>query len=411
MTGPSPTSAPDVQGLRPHGRPAPALRLSRKVLIGGSCIAGIVLGGCVMLALQPPSAKPAKAPEPVADTQTKPVADQFNALPKDYSQVPVLGPPLNGDLGKPILAAETRGQLQASQASFPPANGLASASAPMPSVEARSTTLARQAVPDDHGAAAITSQLFTLKTPAETTPSAIPTTTTAPPLALAGLSTAQPQDSKSTADRQNAFLSQPADRVVVSPDRLQSPASATLIQAGSIIPAALVTGIRSDLPGQVIAQVTQNIYDSLTGRILLIPQGARLIGQYDNAIAFGQNRVLLAWNRLILPDGRSIVLEKLSAADTQGLAGLSDQTDYHWTGMLQAAALSTLLSVGTQAGASDQDSDIIHALRDGAADSISRTGQQIVERQLNIQPTLTIRPGFPLRVILTRDLVLEPLGQ
>ncbi|WP_255606729.1 TrbI/VirB10 family protein [Asticcacaulis sp. AND118] len=183
-----------------------------------------------------------------------------------------------------------------------------------------------------------------------------------------------------------------------------------LIQAGSVLPAALVTGIRSDLPGQVVAQVTQDVYDSLGRGFLLIPRGSRLLGEYDNAIAFGQSRVLLAWKRLILPNGKSLVLERLSAADARGNSGLQDRTDYHWDSIVGAAALSTLLSMGAEAGSSDNDSEIVRALRDGAADSVSRTGQRIVERQLNIAPTLTIRPGHRVRVIISRDLVLEPYG-
>ncbi|MBP0574207.1 TrbI/VirB10 family protein, partial [Mycobacterium tuberculosis] len=92
----------------------------------------------------------------------------------------------------------------------------------------------------------------------------------------------------------------------------------------------LITGIRSDLPGQITAQVTENIYDSPTGRILLIPQGTRVIGQYDNGVGFGQRRILLVWNRLIFPNGRSVVLERQPGADTQGYAGLEDGVDYHW---------------------------------------------------------------------------------
>ena len=91
-----------------------------------------------------------------------------------------------------------------------------------------------------------------------------------------------------------------------------------MVQAGAVIPAALVTGLRSDLPGQITAQVTSNVYDSPTGRFLLIPQGARLIGEYDSRVAFGQSRVLLAWTRLILPNGRSIVLERQPGADAAG---------------------------------------------------------------------------------------------
>ncbi|RVD30308.1 TrbI/VirB10 family protein, partial [Mesorhizobium sp. M4A.F.Ca.ET.020.02.1.1] len=188
------------------------------------------------------------------------------------------------------------------------------------------------------------------------------------------------------------------------------PASPYVLQAGAVIPAALVTGIRSDLPGQITAQVTQNVYDSPTGRSLLIPQGTRVIGQYDSGVGFGQKRVLLVWNRLIFPDGRSIVLERQPGADGQGYAGLEDGVDYHWGELFKAAALSTILSVGAEAGSSGQESDIVRALRSGASDSVSQVGQQIVQRQLQIAPTLDIRPGFPVRVLVTRDLVLQPYG-
>jgi type IV secretion system protein VirB10 len=174
-----------------------------------------------------------------------------------------------------------------------------------------------------------------------------------------------------------------------------------------VISAALITGIRSDLPGQITAQVTENIYDSPTGRNLLVPQGTRIIGQYDNGVQFGQRRVLLVWNRLILPNGRSIVLERQPGADTQGYAGLEDGVDYHWWDLAKAAGLSTLLSVGAELAVDDQDR-LLRAIRNGGQDTINDAGQQIVRRQLNVAPTLTIRPGFPVRIIVTRDLVFEP---
>lgn len=118
----------------------------------------------------------------------------------------------------------------------------------------------------------------------------------------------------------------------------------------------------------------------------------------------------LVWNRLIFPNGRSIVLERQPGADAEGYAGLEDGVDYHWGELFKAAVLSTILSIGAEAGSSGQESDIVRALRQGASNSVSQTGQQIVQRQLNIAPTLTIRPGFPVRVIVTRDLVLEPYG-
>jgi type IV secretion system protein VirB10 len=211
-------------------------------------------------------------------------------------------------------------------------------------------------------------------------------------------------------DRKLAFVNASIDRRITSPDRVTKPASPYIVQAGSVIPAALITGLRSDLPGQITAQVTESIFDSPTGRSLLIPQGARLIGIYDSQIAVGQSRALLVWTRLIMPNGRSIILERQPGADTGGYSGLQDEVDHHWGELFKAALLSTLLSVGAELGsdAGNGDSAVLQALRRGAGDSLNQTGQQIVRRNLNIQPTLTIRPGFPVRVIVNRDLVLEP---
>ncbi|RWR05015.1 TrbI/VirB10 family protein [Sinirhodobacter populi] len=153
----------------------------------------------------------------------------------------------------------------------------------------------------------------------------------------------------------------------------------------------------------------ENVYDSPTGALLLIPQGTRIIGQYDAGVTFGQRRVLLVWNRLILPNGRSIVLERQPGADASGYAGLEDGVDYHWWDLMKAAGLSTLLAVGTELATDDEDR-LIRAIRDGAQDTVNQAGQQIVQHQLQVAPTLTIRPGFPVRIIVTRDLVFEPAG-
>jgi type IV secretion system protein VirB10 len=181
-----------------------------------------------------------------------------------------------------------------------------------------------------------------------------------------------------------------------------------VLQAGAVIPASLITGLRSDLPGQVTAQVTEDVYDSPTGKILLIPQGARLIGEYDAQVAFGQSRALLVWNRLIMPNGKSILLERQPGADTEGYAGLEDEVDNHWGMLLKAAILSTLLSVGSEAGTSNSQNNLAQAIRQGASQSFSQVGEQVVGRSLNVQPTITIRPGFPMRVLVTHDLVIEP---
>jgi type IV secretion system protein VirB10 len=227
---------------------------------------------------------------------------------------------------------------------------------------------------------------------------------------LAAFATPATTERPSEPERKRAFLDQSSDRQAVSDQRLADPASPYLLMTGSVIPAALITGIRSDIPGQVLAQVTEDVRDSVNGRYLLIPRGSRLVGQYDNAISFGQSRLLLVWTRLILPNGRYLLLEKLSAADAGGYAGLRDRTDNHWGAVAGAGAVSTILAVGTEAGAPESDSALVRAIRGGGADAINRAGQQVVERQLNVQPTLTIRPGLPVRVILSRDLVLEPFG-
>jgi type IV secretion system protein VirB10 len=195
---------------------------------------------------------------------------------------------------------------------------------------------------------------------------------------------------------------------LTSVERLQGPASPYILQVGAVIPAALVTGLRSDAPGTAIALVTQDVFDSLGGGYLLIPKGSKLAGEYDAQVQNGQSRLRVIWTRLTLPSGKSIVLDKLPGADEQGMAGLQDGVDRHGGRVLAAAGLSTLLAIGSEAGSSGEESDLVRALRRGGADTASSVGQQIVGKSLDLAPTLTIRPGAPLRVLLTRDLVLEP---
>jgi type IV secretory pathway VirB10-like protein len=169
--------------------------------------------------------------------------------------------------------------------------------------------------------------------------------------------------------------------------------------------------ILSQNSSTITAQVTENVFDSPSGRFLLVPQGTRLIGIYDSQVAFGQSRVLLVWTRLIMPNGRSIVIERQPGTDTAGYAGLEDEVDNHWGALFKAALLSTLLGIGSELGSTTgtgTNSDVITALRRGSGDSLNQTGQKVVQQNLNIQPTLTIQPGFPVRVIVNRDLVLEP---
>ncbi|TPK84563.1 TrbI/VirB10 family protein [Mesorhizobium sp. B2-4-17] len=367
--------------------PPRVTRLSRKVLAGISLVASLGVGGALIYALQ--TGETGSHGDELYSTSNRQPADGLASLPRDYTG-PVLGPPLPGDLGRPMLDAQNKGQPV-----VPP-----TIATPMVD-EAEQRRRAEQE-------AARTSRVFFQTGQATAAMAETPGGVSAQNLAAPDLAV---QTSQSTAqDRQLGFLSAAADRRTLAPDRVMPPASPYVLQAGAVIPAALITGIRSDLPGQITAQVTENVYDSPTGRLLLIPQGTRVIGQYDNGVGFGQRRVLLVWSRLVLPNGRSIVLERQPGTDAQGYAGLEDGVEYHWGELFKAAALTTILSVGAEAGSSGQESDIVRALRGGASDSLSQVGQQIVQRQLNIAPTLTIRPGFNVRVVVTRDLVLEPYG-
>jgi type IV secretion system protein TrbI len=371
-------------------------RLSRKVLAGAAAVGLAAIFGATFWALQN-NRSHTSAPSELYTTDHHNVADGLAGLPRDYAgvprQAPPLGPPLPGDLGRPILNAQ---------------NGPSAGTA---AVDADQQRL------DQEVEAARLSRLFASTGIREVASSIAQA-------ASVGASTIVPNQmsqpvrpgaddtfTQNGQDRKLAFVNASVDTRTTSPDRAAAPASPYIVQAGNIIPAALITGIRSDLPGQITAQVTENVFDSPTGRFLLVPQGTRLIGIYDSQVAFGQSRVLLVWTRLIMPNGRSIVLERQPGADTAGYAGLEDEVDNHWVALFKAALLSTLLGVGSELGSTTgtgTNSDVVTALRRGSSDSLNQTGQKVVQQNLNIQPTLTVRPGFPVRVIVNRDLVLEP---
>jgi len=194
----------------------------------------------------------------------------------------------------------------------------------------------------------------------------------------------------------------------INPHSLVQPASPWTLSAGSVIAASLITGLNSDLPGLVTAQVTENAYDSVTGRTLLIPQGSRLIGSYDSVVAFGQKRALVVWQRIILPDGSSVRIDNVPATDSAGYAGLSDKVDVHTWQLLNGVVLSTLLGVGSELSFGSSESDLIRAIHESAQQSGSRAGDQLVTRNLNIQPTIRVRPGWPLRIVVHKDIILGP---
>lgn len=384
----------NMRELRLRPDPPRVTRVSRKALAAIGAVAAIGLGGAFIFALEPRD-RQAEIDELYSTDRSTP-AQGVASLPRDYSAIPKLGPPLPGDLGRPMLRhAERTGEPLPALGAPPVGGGAPPQTRPIePAVQQR-----RQ----EREAARI-SGLFVSRGGSSDAPQVVPAASlTDVPASEAAI--VAPPPPQTAAQRREAFIAPALTGPITA---LSAPPSGHLVTTGSVIAAALVTGIRSDLPGQVVAQVTQPVHDSATGRTLLIPQGSRLIGTYDSDLAAGQMRLLLAWTRLILPNGRSIDLDRMPAADASGQSGLQDRTDHHWGGVVRAALISTLLGIGAQSGSASDESDIARAIRDGASDGIGRTGRQIVDRELGRPPTLTIRPGYPVRVMLTRDLALPP---
>ncbi|GBQ20203.1 conjugal transfer protein TrbI [Gluconacetobacter sacchari DSM 12717] len=366
--------------LRLRGDRPRVVRLSRRVVWSLGGVGAIAVAFALVYALQASHHAPSASAN--QDNASRLAAAGLEALPKDYAGVPKLGPALPGDLGRPILNAQQQGK-----------------SIPLDAIGNDDARRAQQEI-----IAAIGSKLFVQVGQGDRGGG------TAAPMvgAEAGPGNAlRPSDTDPQAGNR-AFLAHAVDHRMVSLERIVGPASPYILQAGTIIAGALNTAVNSGLPGQLTGHVTQNVYDSPTGRYLLIPQGSTLVGQYSSAIAFGQDRTLVIWTRLIFPDGKSIVLENLPGADAIGHAGLSDQIDRHWGELFKAALVTTMLSVGSEAGTSFGENNLMQAIRSGVSNGFSMVGNRLIDRSLNVQPTLTDRPGLPFTVVLNRDLALRP---
>lgn len=190
---------------------------------------------------------------------------------------------------------------------------------------------------------------------------------------------------------------------------IRKPTSNTWLGAGTTIPGVLQTGINTDLPGIVIGQVATDVYDGHTGRTLLIPQGARVIGRYGSEIHHGQNRVLITWQQLALPNGAVVELAGMSGTDLTGAAGLHDRVDYHPLRLTGAVLLSSLVALGGNAARVDRRrNEAASLVAETTAQQGSQVGQRIVDRELDVPPTITIRPGTPFLAIVERQLPLPP---
>jgi len=394
-TPPSSRRAPakvDPETLVLRAKPAPVARFRRDAVIGIAATGSAAVAVAAWLALRPANLSLAASDEAPLPVAAKALPDVLVQAPEDYGDVPKLGAPLPGDLGKPIL--DRRRELR-----------IASDAPIEVSMREAAREAERQRLAAEEHAARRSSVMLQTAGAAADNPPSIPAAMSAQ---LPAPSPAPDPPDFGSRRSGNAAFEPASGSAEVSPYRLVTPASPWTVQAGSIIAASLITGLNSDLPGLVTAQVTQNVYDSVTGKTLLIPQGSRLVGSYDSVVAFGQSRALVVWQRIILPDGSSIRIDNVPATDTQGNAGLSDRIDRHTWTLLKGVALSTLLGVGTELSFGSEESDLVRAVREAAQQSGTRAADELVTRNLDIEPTLRVRPGWPLRVVVHKDIVLRP---
>lgn len=381
-----------------RARPRPVTRFNRRVVIAVAAFVCVILFAATLIALQPITFRGSSEAEELFNTEQKPRAEGLDALPRNYAE---LGSPLSGDVGPPVLSAERDAGIGDIEGFRPDAEADAE--------RAERLRLARQAQQArEAGIFFQVSMKSAAVTPApHARDGSVASDASSSSYNPLQVKSAELASERTEQNRKLQFLEQEQRGGIVNAHRLRPLASPDTVLAGTTISASLVTGINSDLPGFVIAQVTENVFDSVTGERLLIPQGARLIGKYDSVIAFSQRRAMIVWNRLTLPDGSSIVIDNLPATDAAGYAGLEDAVDFHTWQLVKGVALSTLLSVGTELSLGGEENDLVSALREAAQQNASRAGQQLTERHLDIQPTITIRPGWPLRVIVHKDLNME----
>jgi type IV secretion system protein TrbI len=388
---------PETVVLR--GRPSPVTRFKRGAIIGICALGSVAIIGVTYIALQPAGLKLLTDAQNQVGFDRKRPPEALAGAPSSYADIPKLGPPLPGDLGRPILAAQRKMATE----NETPAVGIDQAEQ---AAEAERQRLqAEQRKVREAGVMMPLAQSPNAHVNAVGAGSDAATVSGAEPKSEPVL---DPERDPNAQTRKIAFAGSKSDDDVINPHRVQTAPSPYTLSAGSVIAGSLITGLNSDLPGFVTAQVTENVYDSPTGRTVLLPQSSRLVGSYDSVVAFGQSRALLVWQRIIMPDGSWVQIDNAPATDAAGYVGLTDKVDRHTWQLIKGVALSTLLGVGTELTFGEGESDLVRALRESTQQNASQAGQQLMTKNLAIQPTIKVRPGWPLRIIVHKDLVLRP---
>ena len=243
------------------------------------------------------------------------------------------------------------------------------------------------------------------------------------PALLGALSQAlQPKDEtlhQNNQDGKREFLegSGVSEQQETNPHLVRQPISPYEVTAGMVVPAVLITQGDSDLPGLMTGRVRENVYDSATGRHLLIPQGTTIVGVYDSVVTFGQQRLLVAWQRLIFPDGTKLNIGGMPGTDLIGAAGFDDQVDRHYKRVFGGALLLSIMTAGVTLSQEDDNASgvdqgstrdqVKNTLATALGQNLGEAASQMLRREMNVQPTLRIRPGYRFNVLVNKDLIFE----
>jgi len=404
--------------LTSHTDPPRVKRFSRRMVWGVGILTAVVVLAAFAAALTRTQAAKKVAESSAQTTAATPTAPEVvNRLPNNYREageeriaggeaghaantVPVLGPPLPGDVGAIAFGGAT------------------SRNAAPPPPSAYEQALIQQKVEELKRAQKARDTGFEFTGGSNSGPHAADGGTVLPAIsrdpgaanqALAGLGRpGADRDADNRQDDKAQFLERDRKERWQLREGVEWPSSPYTMLAGTILPGVLITGINSDLPGQIEGQISQNVYDTVTGQHLLLPQGTRVLGVYDSRVTYGQSRVLIVWTRLIRPDGSNLDLEGMPGVDLSGYAGVTGKVDRHLGRLLTAVVLGSVIEAGAQSGTNYTFPTVADRARQGAGQGVNEATQQIMRKELNLQPTIRVGPGARFNVFATKDIVLPP---
>jgi type IV secretion system protein TrbI len=396
-----PDNAPPIDLRAPQPR---VKRLNRMAIASVLAGLGILITFALLAALRDPPKSPVQNK---SSTQLVLPSDALNDLPADYAaaaaqrrrDVPKLGSPIGGEFGAAQLQVQNEAAARAGTSTDDP---IGKALADLALARLKRRAAARDAKPEFADRSSATATIA--EHPPATSSASSATTSDSP--------AHSPRDQDNRQDDKRDFASQHHVGDPYLDEGVLVPKNKIYLGAGTLISALLLTGINSDLPGMITAQVGETVYDTVTGHHVLIPQGSTLIGEYDSRVTYGQERVLFVWTRIRFPNGSSISLESMPGTDLSGFAGVKDKVDNHLWKLAQGVVFGSLLGAAAQqsygGGISTSNPSLAQLAAAGAAQNINSAGQQLVQKDLQVQPSLVIRPGQRVAVFVTKDIELPP---